>query len=156
MRLHKAVFRCLLGFGVAVCALLSGCKGGLGRVTEDYGVPPPPSHPTVELTDFSYSPSAPIHAGDTLTLMATTNLPVANASVRAEVLPEGGWLPLKDDGQSPDSTAQDGIWTALYTLPATMQPTMDAYFFAVLDFDDFYWQQTRTTAKFEVLPAEEE
>lgn len=156
MRLQGIIYRCLLGFGVAVCALLAGCKGGLGRVADEYGPPPPQSHPTVVLTDFSYSPSVPIHAGDTLTLTATTNLPVTGAGMKAEVLPGGGWVPLRDDGQSPDSTAQDGIWTALYTLPATMQPTMDAFFFAVLDFDDFYWQQTRTTAKFEVLPAEEE
>lgn len=155
MRLHKTAYRCLLGFGVAACALLSGCKGGLGGITEDYGVPPPQSHPTVVMTDFSYSPSAPVRAGDTLTLTATTNRPIADASISASARPASGKVVLRDDGQPPDAVASDGLWTAEYTWPADAEPTTEACFFIQLEFDEYYMWQTLYSEKFEILPAEE-
>jgi hypothetical protein len=154
----ETVLRLVLGIGLGLLALLSGCKGTnvYDVVTPDYGVPPPPEHPTVQLMDFSHTPSEAIHAGETTTLTATTNLPISEARIRAFPKPQGEGVTLLDDGQPPDEVAGDAVWTADYTWPADSEPTSEAYFYVKLSFDDYYMFQTLYSEKFEVLPAEEE
>lgn len=140
---------------LCLAALFAGCKGGQVSITDDYGVPPPPSHPTVVLTDFTYTPAGSVRVGDTLKLLATTNLPVADASMRVHVSPVGEKVILNDDGEPPDEAALDGTWTAQYTWPQEEGPAADAYFRASLRFNEYYMWQSLTTPRFEVLPAED-
>lgn len=107
------LIRLMLAGLTALLALLSGCKGTGGWAEPMYGMEIPPEHPTVVLTDFSYTPASPIRVGDTLTLTVTTSEPVEQAlvSVRLPSLTDR-YVELADDGQPPDETAGDGIWTA--------------------------------------------
>ena len=88
--------------------------------------------------------------------MATTNLPIADASISATARPVYAGAELKDDGQPPDQVAADGTWTAEFTWPADAEHIEEASFFVILDFDEYYQWQTLTSDKFEVLPAEGE
>jgi hypothetical protein len=121
----------------------------------DYGILPPPSHPTVILTDFSYTPASPIHINDTLTLTAKTNLPVADAQVRVH-FPDTleGPLELTDDGRPPDALAGDGIWTGEQTWTAEMGTADESSIWVTLDFDGYYNSQMLTDSV-TVLPEEE-
>jgi hypothetical protein len=62
-------------FGVMLC-WLAGC-GGIIRDGFDavpaYGVPDPPSDPTVAITSFSYTPAEAIKLGDTIHFEAKVN-----------------------------------------------------------------------------------
>lgn len=107
-----------------------------------YGSVPPREHPTVKLTDFSYTPASPIRIGDTLKLTARTNLPAADAQVFAQ-LPgnSGGPVELKDDGQAPDVAANDGIWTAEKTWGDELGTADNASIWVMLDFHGLYDDQ---------------
>ena len=140
--------------------LLAALAGGhwlpAGCAQAAYGVPPPPDHPTIVLTDFSYTPATPIRVGDTLTLTAVTNQPVSDALVLAYfAVPTGGGIELKDDGQPPDAAAGDGIWTAEQAWTAEMGPVEAGAVEASLLFSADYMWQTRSAPPLTVLEEEE-
>lgn len=151
----KLVLRTLCFLGVLLASM--ACKTGLPAfyAVPAYGVPPPPEHPTVRLTDFSYTPASPIHIGDSLTLTARTNIPIAEAGVVVE-LPASVVTEVRpaDDGKPPDTAAGDGIWTAETTWTAEMGPVDQGAIYAVLIFDDYYANQT-LTEPITVLPEED-
>lgn len=67
------------------------------------------------ITSFTYSPSSPIHFGDTLNFQAD----VADAGIKLVRVRIDGlvhhWVDLNDAGRAPDAQAGDGVWTgALY------------------------------------------
>ena len=116
-RLGTVLRRCWL---VAV-ALLAGCPipgiYGLYGPQPAYGVTPPPHDPTVQITDFSYSPSSPIRLGDTLTFTAQLSHPAQGSSLEVVLGdPAVNFAPLRDDGRAPDDIANDGVYrgTALW------------------------------------------
>lgn len=121
----------------------------------DYGVPSPPSHPTVVLKDFSYTPASPILVGDTLKLTAKTNRPVADAEMYAHLpaLTDKA-IEMKDDGQAPDAVANDGVWTAEKTWTAEMGTADNGIVFLILGFHGEYDSQT-LQRNLTVLPEEE-
>jgi hypothetical protein len=154
-RLLGILVRLALSAGLALISLLAGCQSGY-KITNDYGVPPPPSHPTVELTDFTYTPASPIHIGDTLTLTAVTTLPLADGSMRAS-LPTtiNRNVALNDDGWPPDQTAGDGIWTGEQMWMEDMGTPSDGVIHLVLSTPG-YFDQAKFGPRLTVLPAEEE
>jgi len=121
-----------------------------------YGSVPPREHPTVKLTDFSYTPASPVHIGDKLTLIAQTNMPVADAQVYAE-LPAAIPSPIQlmDDGREPDALAADGIWTGEETWTEEMGTADNSSIWVTLDFQGNYNSQMLTTS-ITVLPEEGE
>jgi len=153
----RKLFTWLLRLG---CMLLA--FAGCGHVSPgmyddlDYGILPPPSHPTVVLTDFSYTPASPIRIGDTLTLTAKTNLPIADAQVLVH-FPDTleGPLELTDDGRPPDALAGDGIWTGEQTWTEEMGTTDNGSVWVMLDFHGYY-QSQMLTRSMTVLPEEGE
>lgn len=151
----RAVIRLVLGAGLALCALLAGCQGGQVLITDDYGVPPPPSHPTVKLTDFTYTPASPIHVGDTLTLTAVTTLPLAGGSMSA-YLPTtvNSSVHLMDDGQPPDLLAGDGIWAGERVWTEDMGTPTDRSVQLIFSTPG-YFDQATSGPKLTVLPAED-
>ena len=134
--------RVALAGATALLALLSGCKSPGGYLTPDYGMPMPPQHPTVVLTDFSYSPVSPIRVGDTLTVKAITSEPIMRAAILVHLPAKvDGDLELRDDGQPPDETAQDSTWTAEIIWTEEMGVVQDGVTWAMLAFQDFYDSQ---------------
>jgi hypothetical protein len=138
----------LLAF--ASCGPLGTSFGG----QLDYGVAIPPEHPTVRLTDFSYTPASPIHINDTLTLTAKTNLPIADAQVLVH-FPDTveGPIELTDDGRAPDARAGDGIWMGEKTWTEEMGTADNGSIWVTLDFHGYYDSQMLTKS-LTVLPAE--
>ena len=100
-----------------LCAvgLLAGCPAplaiGVYGPQPAYGVTPPPHDPTVQITDFSYTPSSPIHRGDTLTFTAKLSRPAPGNALEVVLGdPARNFAALRDDGLAPDDHANDGVY----------------------------------------------
>ena len=151
------LIRLVLVGAMALLALLSGCKGAGGWAEPMYGMEIPPVHPTVVLTDFSYSPASPIRVGDTLRLEVTTSEPIEHVLVVVQ-LPSltDGYVQLQDYGQPPDEVAWDGIWTAELLWTEEMGNPTRGHIEAELHFLGNYTPQFLEGPDLTVLPTEEE
>jgi len=140
----RVLTRIVLTGAMTLLGFLSGCKSGTeaSYIYDMYGMPPPSEHPTVRLTDFSYTPASPIYIGDTLVLTAVTNEPTTTASMHA-YLPATvtKYVELQDDGQPPDETAGDGTWTAELVWTEELGAVEDKNVQAELSFNGRYNSQ---------------
>lgn len=124
----KSVLRAILWSGLILLGILAGCGIVPMRMRNVYGspIPPQPHDPTVELVDFSYTPQSPIHLGDTLTFTATLNHHASGCILKAYAREQGLTLAyLNDNGISPDTTANDGIYTGMFTWEQEMDTAAD-------------------------------
>ena len=143
--LVKRMLRGLLLVGTVLIGIACNSPFPFGYGEAAYGAPVPPSHPTVVLTDFSYTPASPIRIGDTLTFTARTNVPTTQAEVFANLPTEvSSSVTLRDDGKFPDETAGDGIWMAQTGWTAEMGPVEDGWIYMILGFEGDYANQTLT------------
>lgn len=155
----------LIRFGALASALLSGtlftgCPmyGVYAMYGPEpaYGIPTPPHDPTVQITDFSYTPASPIRVGDELLLVVELNKPTGAGYVYAAI----GNLPsatptLRDDGLPPDTQPDDGRY-ACSMLWGPGLPLLDAApVTAHLAWFDGAPDLTRDAPPLTVLPAEE-
>lgn len=108
----------------AVCALLATGLAGCGWFnTEGYAAYGPPMVPAygvqmvpLEIKFYTYTPSSPVHVGDTLTFTAQlepAQYLQANVAAGNTVEPFHEWLhvQLHDDGVAPDTVAGDNVFT---------------------------------------------
>ena len=130
----RTALRWLCRGGLAVLGLLAGCYWKESRFTAEYGIDLPLHDPTVQLTDFSYTPASPVQPGDTLVFTVNTSNPLYRIDSSVEVRIGSNEHPVagvaggvltqrcRDDGIAPDAAAHDGVNTGQITIPDSVQP----------------------------------
>jgi hypothetical protein len=109
------IWRVIASLAAAVAGLQAFTSCPMYGMAPAYGVQNVP----LEVTAFSYAPPSPAHVGDTLTFYAELEPAVErSADVYAGQQLEQFHVQLHDDGQAPDVTAGDnvfsgsGVWLA--------------------------------------------
>jgi hypothetical protein len=162
----RIVLRALL----CMTAALAGCSGHRYEeiyLTPDYGLPPPKHDPTVEITDFTYTPASPIHINDKQTFTATLNradqtgYPSLVVEIGSEAEPVVGYagpiisFRLSDGGRSHDEETGDGIYSWGYWWLNPRSPQQDIPVTVHLEWADGYHSEPVAAESLTVLPAED-
>jgi hypothetical protein len=167
MHMPRALTKAML----VLCAALAGCSGHRYIETYsivDYGGPPPKHDPTVEITDFTYTPASPIHINDKQTFTATLNNsmrrdePSIVVEIGSELQPVEGYagpvisLRLSDGGRSREEETGDGIYSWGYWWLSPRSPQQDIPVTVHLEWADGYHSDPVYAEPLTVLPAEED
>jgi hypothetical protein len=122
-----------------------------------YGMSPPVHDSTVQITDFSYTPASPVHAGEQITFTLTLNKPTSAGGVYVALGPEPGTVKqgLTDDGYAPDALAGDGVYTGIGVWQPSLPLVENTPVTAHLIWYDGAAGQTREGLPLTVLAAEE-
>jgi len=148
---------------LSVLAALTGCQPPV--VVGMYGPAPVEHDPSVEITDFSYTPSSSIEVGDAISFSGTTSKSVNSwdcaviVTVGSQENPVPGWAsgivesaiePASEEGKS---TGQDTAWAGQMTWYPEYGLGQDLPVSAHLEWSDGYVTYNVAALPLTVLPA---
>ena len=161
----SAILRALSALAYSLLAVLSGCSPPI--IAPLYGPAPVEHDPSVEITDFSYTPASSIQLGESLTFSGKTNQQINQwdcafiVTVGSQQSPVSGWTsgiaeyaiePASEQGRS---TGRDDQWTGDLVWYPEYGLGQDLPVSAHLEWSDGYQTEPVMTAPLTVLPAVE-
>ena len=160
-----AVLRALSALAYGLLAVLGGCSPPV--IAPMYGPAPVEHDPSVEITDFTYSPDGSIHIGESISFSGKTSQQINYwdcafiVTVGSQENPVPGWAsgiaeyaiePASEEGKS---TGRDSLWAGQMTWYPEYGLGQDLPVSAHLEWSDGYQTEPVMASPLMVLPAVE-